>query len=290
MEQAIPYQSNPLPSASDRLVIPPRPFLKWVGGKSRMLGELKSRLPVKFNRYYESFCGGAALFFSIAPEQATLSDANEELILTYKVVRDQVDELIESLRGRKNNRRDFYKVRALDRRGDFWTYPPVERASRYIFLNKTCFNGLCRVNSDGQFNVPYGMYKNPKILDEENLRACSDLLKGKELTVGSFSKTLSECKKGDLVYLDPPYIPLSLTSSFVSYSADGFDFSMQVALRDRCRELDKQGVMFMLTNSDTPLTRDLYKEFEVESVASPRSISADGGKRKAVQDVIVRNY
>lgn len=290
MDQAIAFQSQEVVTPLAQSVAAPRPFLKWVGGKSRMLQELKSRLPAKFNRYYESFCGGAALFFSLAPERATLSDANEELIITYTVVRDQVDELIESLRGYRNNRKFFYKIRELDRRGDFWTFPAVERASRYIYLNKTCFNGLCRVNSDGQFNVPYGMYKNPKILDEDNLRACSELLKETELTVGSFSKTLLECKKGDFVYLDPPYIPLSLTSSFVSYSADGFDYKMQVALRDACRVLDKKGVCFMLTNSDTPLTRDLYEEFKVESVASPRSISADGTKRKTAKDVIVRNY
>jgi len=290
VDQAIAYQpSDVIPLVGQR-VITARPFLKWVGGKARMLTELKSRLPQKYNRYFEPFCGGAALFFSLVPEKATLSDANEELIVTYKVVRDQIDELIENLKRHKNNRRYFYKIRELDRRGDFWTFPAIERASRYIYLNKTCFNGLCRVNSDGQFNVPYGMYKNPKILDEENLRACSELLQGKELIVGSFSQTLADTKKGDLVYLDPPYIPLSVTSSFVSYAAEGFDYPMQVALRDKCLELDKKGVNFMLTNSDTPLTRDLYQNFKIDSVASPRSVSADGSKRKAAQDVIVRNY
>jgi len=290
VEQAIAYQSNDILPLGAQQVVPPRPFLKWVGGKARMLGELKSRLPEKFNNYFEPFCGGAALFFSLSPEKATLSDANQELILTYRVVRDNLEALIESLKGHKNNRRYFYKIRELDRRGDFWTFPEVERASRYIFLNKTCFNGLCRVNSDSQFNVPYGMYKNPKILDEANLKACSQQLQGTELKAGSFSQTLLECKKGDFVYLDPPYIPLSLTSSFVSYSAEGFDYRMQVTLRDTCQELDKKGVLFMLTNSDTALRRELYREFEIQSVASPRSVSADGSKRKAAQDVIVRNY
>jgi DNA adenine methylase len=276
--------NSPIGSASAR------PFLKWVGGKSRMISELTSRMPKNFGSYYEPFCGGAALFFTVCPEGATLCDANEELILTYRVVRDQVEGLIESLKNHKNNRRYFYKVREFDRRGDFWTFPEIERASRYIFLNKTCFNGLCRVNSDGQFNVPFGMYKNPKILDEENLRACSAALQSTDLRVGSFQDTLNNCKQKDFVYFDPPYIPLSVTSSFVSYSADGFDYEMQVALREKCVELDKKGVMFMLTNSDTELTRDLYKNFKTESVASPRSISADGSKRKPARDVVVTNY
>jgi DNA adenine methylase len=279
-----------VPDVASEHVPAARPFLKWVGGKSRMIDALLSRLPRNYNRYFEPFLGGGALFFALNPKDAVLSDANGELVLTYSVVRDQVDKLVEALGCHKNNRRYFYKVRAMDRRGDFWTFPAVDRAARYIFLNKTCFNGLCRVNSEGQFNVPFGMYKNPKIVDEENLRACSQALKGREICALGFAEALELPKNGDFVYLDPPYIPLSVTSSFVSYAADGFDMGMQMALRDACRGLHQRGVQFMLTNSDTPLTRELYAEFEVESVPSPRSISADGTKRKPAKDVIVTNY
>lgn len=267
-----------------------RPFLKWAGGKGRLLPDLLVRVPKDFGRYFEPFLGGGAFFFGLNPATAALSDVNRELVNAYEVVRDNVESLISHLSEHKANRRYFYKVRKLDRRPDFWTFSQVERASRFIYLNKTCFNGLCRVNSEGFFNVPYGMYKNPKILDEENLRACSEVLQGVKIRHASYVDTLTETKRGDFVYLDPPYVPLSATSSFTSYSQDGFAFEDQMALASMCREIHERGVQFMLTNSDTQVVLDLYQGFEIERINSPRSVSADGGKRKPVKDILVRNY
>jgi DNA adenine methylase len=267
-----------------------RPFLKWVGGKGRLLTDLLSRVPKKYGTYFEPFLGGGALFFSLRPSAAEISDLNPELINAYQVVRDFPSELIRSLSIHKNTKRYFYKLRALDRRGDFWTFPPVERASRFIFLNKTCFNGLCRVNSEGQFNVPFGMYKNPTIVDETNLLACCSALQGANLSVAGYDRVIERARPGDFVYFDPPYVPLSATSSFTAYAESGFTLQNQVELAETCKELDRRGVQFMLTNSDTELVENLYREFAIERINSPRSVSADGERRKAVKDIVVRNY
>lgn len=271
-------------------VEPPRPFLKWAGGKGRLLPDLISRAPSSFERYFEPFMGGAALFFALQPENSELSDVNRELVNAFQVVKDDPNSLIQELSRHLNNRRYFYKIRKLDRRTDFWTYSPVERAARFIYLNKTCFNGLCRVNSEGQFNVPYGMYKNPKIVDEENLLACSAALASTKIIERPYEAILDHAKAGDFVYFDPPYIPLTETASFTSYASDGFTLSDQQRLAEFCGELNQKGVLFMLTNSDTPLAEELYRSFFVEKINSPRSVSADGTKRKAVKDIVVRNY
>jgi len=267
-----------------------KPFIKWVGGKGRLLASLASKVPASYGKYYEPFVGGGALFFSLAPKDAEISDINPELINLYQVVKDSTDKLIKDLARHKNTRRYFYKIRALDRRPDYWTFTDVERASRFIYLNKTCFNGLHRVNSEGQFNVPFGMYKNPNILDERNLSACRDALQGTKISLGSYSEVLSSAKKGDFVYFDPPYVPLSATSSFTSYSLDGFSMKNQKELADYCRDLDKRGVLFMLTNSDCEAVEELYQGFNLERIDSPRSVSADGSKRKTIKDILVRNY
>ncbi len=293
MESQINPETAPNPSLGRASQAEPkaaRPFVKWAGGKGRLLQSLLQRVPEKFGTYFEPFLGGGALFFALQPKKAVLSDMNTELITTFTVVRDDVESLIEHLRTHKPNRRHFQKVREQDRRADFWTFPAVERASRFIFLNKTCFNGLCRVNSDGQFNVPYGMYKNPKILDEVNLRACSKALQKVTLSIEPYLNVLQKAAKGDFIYFDPPYVPLTVTSSFVSYSEDGFSMTNQQELAQLLYALDKKGVQFMLTNSNTPASHELYREFQIDLVDSPRSVSADGSKRGPVKDVLVRNY
>ncbi len=267
-----------------------RPFVKWVGGKSQLLPSLLNRIPARFNRYFEPFVGGGALFFALQPQQAFLSDINNDLINAYKVVQTQVAPLIRDLKKHKYESDYYYSIRNVDRLPIFQRWSPVRRASRLIFLNKTCFNGLYRVNSRGLFNTPFGRYTNPTIVDEENLRACSAALQTASLRTGPFDEVKKMAKKNDFVYFDPPYVPLSVTSYFTSYSAAGFDLAMQRLLFETCCALDRQGVKFMLSNSSAPFVLDLYKPFKVELIAASRAINSVGSKRGKVQEVIVTNY
>ncbi len=267
-----------------------RPFIKWAGGKGKLLSDLVSRVPANFNTYFEPFLGGGALFFELQPEKAVLADFNAELINAYKVVQRDVEKLIEELSRHRHNKRHFYRVRDFDRSPAFWVFSDVERAARFIYLNKTCFNGLYRVNSRGEFNVPFGDYKNPAILDAENLRACSGALHGRELVRRSFEEVVSASSKGDFVYFDPPYMPVSKTANFTAYGKEGFTAEDHTRLRDACIELDKKGVKFMLSNSDAPLVLELYRDFNLETVQSSRSINSKATLRGPVKEVIVRNY
>ena len=266
------------------------PIVKWVGGKRQLMFELLKNMPKSYNRYFEPFIGGGALFFELQPELAYISDMNEELINLYSVVRDNVYELIDDLSKHEVSKEYFLEIRNIDRTEKYAELSDVERASRFIYLNRTCFNGMYRVNSQGQFNVPFGHYKNPRIIDENNLLNCSELLKKTEIKCADFSEILTKVQKGDFVYFDPPYVPLNETSSFTSYTKDGFDIDMQFKLRDVCDELDSKGVKFMLSNSDTKLVNELYANYEIKKVFASRQINANADGRGKITEVLVRNY
>ena len=266
------------------------PLVKWVGGKRQLMFELLKNMPKSFNRYFEPFIGGGALFFELQPDNAYISDMNEELINLYQVVKNNVYALINDLNKHEVSKEYFLKIRNLDRTSEYENLSDVEKASRFIYLNRTCFNGLYRVNSQGQFNVPFGNYKNPRIIDADNLLNCSDLLRKTEIKCADFSEILNKVQKGDFVYFDPPYVPLNETSSFTSYTKDGFDIDMQFKLRDVCDELDSIGVKFMLSNSDTKLVNELYANYEIKKVFASRAINANADGRGKITEVLVRNY
>jgi DNA adenine methylase len=261
-----------------------RPFLKWAGGKTALLPEILPRLPKKIGTYYEPFVGGGAVFFALAAERferAVLGDANENLIETYFSIKEDLGMVIPLLKlhARKHSEEYFYKVRA---------NPGQYIAARMIYLNKTCFNGLYRVNKKGEFNVPFGKYTNPTICDEENLRAVSAVLYKVEFFPGDFEVTVQDAEKGDAVYFDPPYAPLSETANFTTYTAGGFGFDHQIRLRDVAKRLITRGVHVLLSNSDTPLVRDLYKKgFKIEEVQAPRRVNSKGGKRGNVGELLI---
>lgn len=271
-----------------RVVAPVKasPFLKWAGGKGRLLGQYQGFFPKRFNRYYEPFVGAGAVFFHLAPTHAVLSDTNPDLVACYQVLKNDVDALVELLRMYRHDKDFYYHVRALD----VTELNQVQRAARMIFLNKTCFNGLWRVNRRGNFNVPFGDYKNPKILDEENLRAVSAALQHVEIEQQPFDGVLEVARKGDFVYMDPPYHPVSSTSSFTSYSVDDFKPEDQRRLADTYRALSERGCKVMLSNSDVPFIRELYADFRIEQVWAARAINRDASKRGAVSEVVVLNY
>jgi DNA adenine methylase len=276
--------------ATARSLGKPVPFLKWAGGKSQLLSSFEPFLPKRFNRYLEPFVGGGAMFFNIYGRNdrlsASLSDLNSELINCYSAVRDNVEELIDVLKQHRNEREYFYEIRSLDTQ----KLSSLERAARLIYLNKTCFNGLYRVNSRGQFNVPFGSYKNPRTCDEENLRAASTALQQVVLTAQSFSDAMEQAKRGDFVYLDPPYQPLSATANFTSYTSRCFMEKDQQELAAAVRKLDKRGCRVMLSNSDNEFVRDLYDGLRIETVYATRAINCRGDRRGKISEVLVLNY
>lgn len=266
------------------------PILKWAGGKTQLLKHYTRLFPAEFNRYFEPFLGGGAVFFHMVAKnpdlRAFLSDSNGELINCYNMVKNELPSVIRYLKKHRNDKHHFYKVRALDAE----ELLPAERAARLIYLNKTCFNGLFRVNRKGQFNVPFGSYEKPKICDEVNLRAAERALCNAKLTSANFENVLLQAKKGDFVYLDPPYQPLSTTSSFTSYTRNSFGVEDQARLAEVFRKLTDKGCYAMLSNSDTPLIRELYDEFHIETVYANRAINSRGDKRGRVAEVAVLNY
>jgi DNA adenine methylase len=267
-----------------------RPFLKWVGGKRQLLRSLLTRLPHTYQTYFEPFIGGGALYFAHQPERAYISDINHELINVYLMVAQEVEALIDALSQHVYDKEYFYEIREMDRLEDYASWLPVSRASRFLFLNKTCFNGLYRVNSQGYFNTPFGNYRKPTICDPENLRACSLVLKNTNIGCYSYGEVGKLAKKGDFVYFDPPYAPLNATSNFTGYVKDGFRYEDQVDLKNLCDRLTKKGVLWMLSNSTAPLILDLYQDYNIEKVYASRSINSQGDKRGKIQEVIVRNY
>lgn len=267
-----------------------RPFLKWAGGKRQLLPVLEQYLPDSYGRYFEPMLGGAALFFRKTPKKAILADINPELVNVYTVIQKQVTQLIADLKKHQHTEEYFYALRNVDREARFKRWGAVRRASRLIYLNKTCFNGLYRVNSRGNFNTPFGRYKNPNIVDEKNLLLCSEALQSATISCASFAATVSRAKGGDFVYFDPPYVPLNATAQFTSYSKQGFDREMQIALRDVCRELDKRGVHFLLSNSSAPFVKELYREFDLRLVDATRAINSKADRRGKIKEVLVKNY
>ena len=267
-----------------------KPFVKWPGGKRQLLRELLRNMPKKYGRFFEPFVGGGALFFAVKPEYGYISDINPELMNVYEVVQYNVEELIESLREHRNTEKYFYELRNADRTQGYEGWGKIEKASRLIYLNKTCFNGLYRMNSDGHFNVPFGFYKNPNILDEDNLIACSVLLKKTEIALASFEAVEKKARRGDFVYFDPPYVPLNKTSSFTKYYKDDFDLDAQFALRELCDRLHNKGVLLMLSNSYTETVKDLYKNYRVKIVRANRAINCKGDGRGKINELIITNY
>jgi DNA adenine methylase len=269
-----------------------KPFLKWAGGKARLLHELVPRLPETFHSYHEPFIGGGALYFHLAPKSFSfISDINSELINVYQTIQNQVDLLIEELTNYQNNP-DYYKsIRELDRDVKvFSKLTSIQRAARFIFLNKTCFNGLYRVNSKGQFNVPFGYYKSPKILDTENLINCSVILKNANISCTDYRFVINSALAEDFVYFVPPYIPDGISSSFTQYTKDGFGMKEQEDLLDLCRGLHNNGVKWMLSNSSAPIVYKMYEKFNIDTVHVSRSIGCTPTSRKKVNEVIIRNY
>lgn len=269
------------------------PILKWVGGKRQLLKYLLPHVPPNMRNYCEAFAGGGALFFALLPPKAIINDINPELIGVYEVVRDDVEGLIEALAKHTNEAEHFYAVRAWDR--DDIAYAKrskVEKAARLIYLNKTCYNGLYRVNRKGQFNTPFGRYTNPNIINAEALRAVSHYLNSAEIDFrcADYWEVLSGLETGDFVYLDPPYDPVSESSSFTKYAKDGFLSADQVRLRDACDDCHRKGVNFMLSNAATPFIVDLYKDYELTIVHAKRSVNTLASKRGEVAEVLVRNY
>lgn len=269
-----------------------QPFLKWAGGKRQLLPEINKYIPKKFNTYYEPFVGAGAVLFHLQPKKAVINDINKELINTYIAIRDHVDELIESLRKHKNEKEYFYKIRDLDRKKEYDNISMVERASRIIYLNKTCYNGLFRVNSQGFFNVPFGNYKNPNIVNEIVLRAVHKYLNSNNITILNvdFEEAVENAKKGDFIYFDPPYDPISDTSSFTGYSLYGFDKDDQIRLKNVFVELDKKGCKVLLSNSATDFIKDLYRDYRIEIVYANRNINSIASKRGKIDEVLVMNY
>lgn len=267
----------------------PRPILKWVGGKTQLLEQLEPLMPKTFHRYFEPFVGGAAVFFNLRarrPEMAAfLSDVNAELVNCYTAVRDDVGSVIRELGKHVYASDHYYEVRA-------WKpaeLRPAERAARTIYLNKTGYNGLYRVNRAGQFNVPFGRFTKPQFCDEDNLNACARALRGVSIEHGDFSNVLKTAKKGDFVYFDPPYVPLSPTSDFTAYIPGGFGEGEQRKLAKTFAKLAARGVNVMLSNSDTPLVRELYADFDIRVVYASRSVNSNAARRGKLAEVVVRS-
>ncbi len=265
-----------------------KPFIKWAGGKWQLLPLFAPYFPPfeKINTYFEPFLGGGAVFFHLQHPNSFLSDSNADLVEVYQIVQDDVENLIEALTVHQNDKAYYYKIRAQDTA----TLTPIERAARFIFLNKTCYNGLYRVNSKGQFNVPFGNYRNPKICDVEGLRAASLALQYANITTADFENVVSQAGYSDFVYFDPPYQPISQTSSFTSYTTEKFDDKEQERLAQVYRDLDKRGCYVMLSNSNAPLIRDLYAGFRINEVQANRAINCKADGRGKITELLITNY
>lgn len=274
-----------------------KPFVKWAGGKRQLMSEIMKHKPKTYKKFVEPFVGGGSVFMELQNNKTVINDFNSELINTYIVVRDNVDELIEELEKHKENdsKEYFYTLRQWDRNGILEEKSHVERASRFIYLNKTCFNGLFRVNSQNQFNVPYGNYKNPNIVNKEVLIANSKFLNksGIKIMNGDFEKAAKTARKGDFVYFDPPYAPLVEDSqNFVGYTLNGFSYEEQVRLRNLFIELDKKGCFVMLSNSSSKLIHELYSDYKENTIiiGATRNINSKVSGRGKVDEVLIMNY
>lgn len=272
-----------------------RPFLKWVGGKQQLLAQFEAFFPASWDRYLEPFVGGGAVFFHLwnagrLAGPSLLFDNNEELINVFRIVKDRPDELIQALavHKEKHDKAYYYMIRNLDRQDA--RLSDVERAARTIYLNKTCYNGLYRVNGKGQFNVPMGSYRDPQILYPDVLLAANTALQGAHLEVRDFRQVVDLARAGDFVYLDPPYDPVSKTASFTGYTAGNFGDQDQRDLADVYWQLAQKGCLCMLSNSYTPFILELYREFRIETVQARRAVNSDANGRGNIREVVVLNY
>ena len=277
--------------AKNKLVVP---FLKWVGGKRQLIPEIRKLLPkgVSSHPYYEPFIGGGALFFDLQPKCAIINDCNKELINAYRIIRDNPKELIEDLKKHKNTAEYFYEIRAIDRQPIFYNLTNIERASRIIFLNKTCYNGLYRVNNAGEFNSPFGNYKNPNIVNEPVINAVNKYLNSAQIQISNedYEVILRDIPTNSFVYLDPPYHPVSESSNFTGYVQGGWNEEDQIRLRDTCNILNDNGIKFILSNSASDFIREIYSDYNIHIVQANRAVNSNPSKRGQVDEFLIRNY
>lgn len=274
-----------------------QPFVKWVGGKRGLLSQIIPLLPRNFNKYFEPFVGGGALFFELKNlglldnKEVFLFDINSELINTYNVVKTYPERLLKELEIFKQNhsKEFYYEIRAWDRENDFLKRSNIQRASRFIYLNKTCYNGLYRVNRNNQNNVPMGSYKNPNICDYSLILSASKALQNVNILNVNYKEVLKYASKNDLVYFDPPYFPLTRTASFTSYSEFEFLEKEQIELFEIFKNLSQRGCNLLHSNSDTKFIKDLYKDFEIKKIFANRFINSKSSSRGKISEVIVRN-
>ena len=269
-----------------------RPILKWVGGKRQLLSSIRPLVPQKYDTYYEPFIGGGAVLFDLQPKKAVINDSNTELINVYECIRDHPADVVELLEehAAKNSSEYFYKIRSQDREPGYAQRPAPERAARIIYLNKTCYNGLYRVNSAGQFNTPYGRYAHPNIVNKELIKAMSDYLQG-QVTIlnGDYQTALATADEHSFVYLDPPYMPISSSASFTGYTEGGFSSKEQERLKETCDDLRKRKVHFLESNSDSDKIRKLYSEYDITTVEAKRSVNSKANKRGAIKEVLIHD-
>ncbi|MDR0511204.1 MAG: DNA adenine methylase [Rikenellaceae bacterium] len=277
--------------AKNRLI---SPFVKWAGGKRQLLDAIVALCPpdMRYHTYVEPFIGGGALFFHLQPDNAIINDLNSELINVYNMVKDNLTELVADLKKHKNESKYFYELRSLDRSADFASMDKVKRASRVLYLNKTCFNGLYRVNNAGEFNSPFGNYQNPNIVNEPVLKAVSLYLNAKNVRILStdYENILRDLDENAFVYIDPPYHPLSETANFTGYVQGGWSAADQIRLREACDDLTRRNIKFLLSNSASDFIRRQYENYSITTVKANRSVNADGEKRGEVDEVLIRNY
>lgn len=269
------------------------PVVKWVGGKRQLLPQLLPLIPKRMTAYCEPFLGGGAVLFALQPKRALVNDLNQDLITVYRVIKENADALIEHLSRHENTPEYFYRIRDLDRDKEAYAaLSDVEKASRLLYLNKTCYNGLFRVNASGAFNSPYGHYRRPNIVNEQTIRGVSRYFNSCDITFfsGDFASVLEQVPKGGFVYLDPPYDPVSDTASFTGYNRGGFGREEQVRLKECCDALTARGVKFLLSNSATPFIRELYGSYRVSIVQARRAVNSVASRRGAIEEVLVRNY
>jgi len=269
------------------------PVVKWVGGKRQLLPEIRKYLPKRDVNYYEPFLGGGAVLFDLQPKKSVVNDINDELINLYRVIKNDVESLITDLKKHKNEESYFYEIRAWDRNPKSYNrLSNIERASRIHYLNKTCYNGLFRVNRTGQFNSPFGRYKNPNIVNSVVLRAVSRYLNESNIEFRNtdFEEAIIGAKSGSFVYLDPPYDPISDSANFTGYARDGFNRSEQIRLKELCDRLNERGVSFLLSNAATNFITDLYGDYQIKIIKAKRVINSNGNARGEVDEVLIRNY
>lgn len=268
-----------------------KPFLKWVGGKRQLINQITTHLPKTFNNYYEPFIGGGALLFHLLPRQATISDINHELINVYQCVKKDYIAVVNLLKCFEYNFNFFSVIREWDKDKDYINkYSPEERAARFIYINKCGFNGLWRVNKNGECNVSFGRYSNPDFICEQTLKECSEYLQNITIYQGDFETTIQDAGMNDFIYLDPPYDPISDTSNFVGYSQNGFTKDDQIRLKTKVDQLTRKGVKIMVSNNFTPFISDLYKDYNQHTLFATRNVNSNSEKRGVVPEILITNY